>query len=82
MWPDADERPDVEGHPQHSSSQKSPQEMDVKGEMAKIGEIAIAWIISPVIVFLNPTRNFLNAVLHCFHKAPGVAKQDLLRQCA
>ena len=55
MWPNTDPRPNVEGHPQHSGGQESPQEMDLKCEVSKKGQVSIARIVGAVIMLLDPT---------------------------
>ena len=51
--------PDVERRAQYGRGQEPSQEMAMKGEITKKGQVPVTGVVSSVIVLLYPTRNFL-----------------------
>jgi len=56
--------------------------MGGKSEVAKKGQVAVAGIVSPVVVLLHPTRNFLDTPLHRSLHIPGITKHKASSDCA
>lgn len=66
MRADPNPRPDVKRHPEHRRCKESLEEVNVKGEIAKKGQVTVAGIVTPIFVPLYPSRNILDAFLYSF----------------
>src|SRR5215470_1066940 len=52
--------------------------MGIEGHMPKKREVAVARIVSLVIMFFNPTRDSLETIFHSIHNTPGHTRNNIL----